>query len=146
MQRKKSYIATKSEIKPNWYYFDASEYTLGRLSTKIATILMGKHKPEYVHYLNSGDKVVVVNTKDIKVTGNKETDKIYYRHTGNIQGFREEPLNYLREHRPNKIMENAVKGMLPKNRLRDARMKNLILFQDDKHTHTAQEKYFIKDK
>ena len=146
MQRKKSVIVTKKDITSNWYYFDASDYTLGRLATKIATILMGKHKTDYVDYLNNGDKVVVINSKDIKVTGKKESDKIYFRHTGNIQGFREEPLNYLREFKPNTIIENAVKGMLPKNMLRDERMKNLFLYPNGDHKQTAQEKYFIKDK
>lgn len=146
MQRQKSYSLTKKDINQNWYIFDASKYTLGRLATKISMILMGKHKPQYSPYLNNGDKVVVINTKEIKVTGKKEQNKLYYRHTGNMRGFREEPLNYYREHKPNLIIEKAVSGMLPKNRLRKLRLNNLSLYPTAEHNHKAQEKYFIKDK
>ncbi|MBI2031409.1 MAG: 50S ribosomal protein L13 [Candidatus Levybacteria bacterium] len=128
--------ATKqSDIKRDWHLIDVKGQTLGRISTKIANLLMGKSKPYFVRNLDCGDYVVVINAKEIKVTGRKETDKKYYRHSGYPGGFRAESFKDLREKNPSEIVKHAVRGMLPQNRLRDRMLKRLFAFSDEKHTY-----------
>ena len=137
--------ATKaSEIKREWHLIDVDGKTLGRVSTQIANLLMGKSKPYFVRNLDCGDYVVVINTKKIKVTGNKELKKVYYRHSGYPGGFKSETLGEMRNRNSNGIIEHAVKGMLPQNRLRDDMLNRLKMFEGAEHTYA--EKFGKKEK
>jgi large subunit ribosomal protein L13 len=124
-----------SEIKREWHLIDLDGKTLGRISTEIAGLLMGKGKPYFVRTLDCGDYVVAINSKKSKVTGNKETKKVYNRHSGFPGGFKSETLGELRNRRPNDIISHAVKGMLPQNRLRDPMLNRLKLFEDGSHDY-----------
>lgn len=129
--------ATKfGEIKRTWNLIDAKDQILGRLSTKIALLLMGKNKPYFVRNLDCGNFVVIVNAKKIKVTGQKEEKKVYNRHSGYPGGFKTQPLSRLRREKPEEIVRHAVMGMLPNNKLRDKLITRLYIFEDDKHTYT----------
>lgn len=128
----------KAEIKKNWVHIDVDGKVLGRIASEIAMILMGKHKATYVPYLNSGDAVIVTNSKKIKVTGKKETDKKYYRHSGQVGNLKTDTIEKLRMYKPNQILFHAVKGMLPNNRLRDVRLANLRIFEGSEHSHQGQ--------
>ncbi len=123
------------DIKREWHLVDVQNEVLGRVATKIANLLMGKSKPYFVRNLDCGDYVVVINSKEIKVTGKKETDKNYYRHSGYPHGLRSETLMQLRERRPEEIIRHAVKGMLPQNRLRAAHLKRLLVFPGKDHKY-----------
>ena len=131
----KTYQLKQKEIKREWHLMDAKGQILGRLSTQIATKLIGKHKKNYVSYLDIGDYVVVINASSVSVTGNKEEQKTYYRHSGYPGGLKETKLKDLRVKSPTKIIEHAVSNMLPKNRLRDDRMRRLKVFAEDKHPY-----------
>ena len=132
-------IATKaSDIKREWHLIDVKDQTLGRVSSKIAQLLMGKSKPYFVRNLDCGDYVVVVNAKAVKTTGNKEEQKKYYRHSGYPGGFKEESLKELRERKPENIITHAVKGMLPDNRLRDRMLTRLFVFAGEEHKYKAK--------
>lgn len=140
-------ISTKqADIRHNWHLIDVSENTLGRISTEIAKKLMGKSKPNFVRNLDCGDYVVIVNAKEIKVTGRKEDQKVYNRHSGYPGGFRSETLKELRSRKPEEIIIHAVKGMLPQNRLRDKMLKRLFVFSGSEHTYADKfaEKEVIK--
>ena len=128
----------KSEINVKWHHIDANGKVLGRLSSEIVKLLMGKHKVTYVPYLNSGDKVVVTNVAKVKVTGKKETDKIYNRHTLNVKGYYQENVAHLRERKPAELIKRAITGMLPKNKLRKVRLSNLILIDGEVNPHSSQ--------
>lgn len=128
--------ATKaSEIKREWHLVDLEGQTLGRISTTIANLLMGKSKPYFVRNLDCGDFVVVINSKKVKVTGNKEQQKLYRRHSGFPGGFKEETLAELRSRDSNGIIEHSVKGMLPQNKLRDQMLIRLKVFEGPEHTY-----------
>jgi len=134
--------ATKeSEIKRFWHLFDAKGKILGRLSTEIACLLIGKDKPYFVSYLDCGDYVVVINASKVQVTGRKAEQKLYRRHSGYPGGFREIPYEKQMETDPRKIVRHAVAGMLPKNKLKTKRLLRLKIFVDEKHPH--QNKEFI---
>jgi large subunit ribosomal protein L13 len=124
-----------ADIKREWHLIDLDGKTLGRVSTQIAGLLMGKSKPYFVRNLDCGDFVVVINSKNVKVTGNKETKKIYYRHSGYPKGFKAEALSDLRARRPNDIITHAVKGMLPQNRLRDQMLNRLKVYSGSEHEY-----------
>ena len=121
-----------------WLLVDASDKTLGRLSTNIAKILMGKNKPEYTPHNDVGDYVVVINAEKIKVTGNKNDQKMYYRHTGYPGGIKSQNFNELIASYPDRIITSAVRGMLPKNRLGRQVFKKLFVYASDEHPHQAQ--------
>ena len=123
------------EIKRSWHAVDVKGKVLGRVATEIAHLLMGKAKPYFVRNLDCGDYVVVVNAKEIKVTGNKEEQKNYYRHSGYPGGFRQETLKELRERKPEEIITRAVKGMLPNNKLRDKMLRRLFVFAGEDHKY-----------
>lgn len=123
------------DIQRAWHVFDATDKTLGRLSTEIALLLMGKSKSSFVRNLDMGDYVVVTNAKLIKVTGKKEENKMYYRHSGYPGGFKAETLKELRARKPEEIITHAVKGMLPQNRLRDKMLKRLFVFAGAEHPY-----------
>lgn len=135
----KTYSQKPTEVERNWVLIDAAEApTLGRLSAKIATLLTGKAKPTYTPHTDGGDYVVVINADQVKVTGNKEEDKMYYRHSGFPGGLKEASLKELRAKNPTMIIEKAVYGMLPTNKLRDDRMKRLKIYAGAEHNHVAQ--------
>jgi len=137
--------ATKaSDIKREWHLVDVSGKTLGRVSTEIAGLLMGKSKPYFVKNLDCGDFVVVINSKEIKVTGTKEQNKLYRRHSGYPGGFKEETLGELRNRKPNDIIIHSVRGMLPQNRLRDDMLSRMKVFEGAEHTY--QDKFGKADK
>ena len=129
--------ATKiSDVKRTWHLIDLKDKTLGRVSSEIAQLLMGKSKPYFVRNLDCGDYVVVINAKAIKATGNKEVQKKYYRHSGYPGGFKVETLKEMRERKPENIITHAVKGMLPDNRLKARMLTRLNVFAGEEHTYT----------
>ena len=134
----------KESIKRTWYLVDAEGKILGRLATKIASILIGKHKVDYSPHLDMGDGIVVVNAGKIKVTGNKLEDKEYKRFSGYPGGLKLEKMERLLERRPNDILRTAVKGMLPKNKLGRQMIKRLKLQTGDTHSHMAQKPKELK--
>ena len=128
--------ATKAnDIKREWHLIDVKDQTLGRVSSKIAQLLMGKGKPYFVRNLDCGDYVVIVNAKNVKVTGRKEVQKRYNRHSGYPGGFKSETLKELRIRKPEEIITHAVKGMLPDNRLQDRMLARLFVFSGEEHTY-----------
>jgi large subunit ribosomal protein L13 len=135
----KTYAVKASEIERRWWLVDASDQTLGRLATRIATLLEGKHKAIYSPHLDTGDHVVVLNAAKIKVTGNKLTQKQYYRHSNYPGGLKQESLASLLERKPELVIERAVKGMLPQNRLGRAMFKKLKVYAGADHPHQAQQ-------
>lgn len=134
----KSYTQKTSEIKRNWHLVDAKGKVLGRLATDIATKLIGKNKKEYTPHIDGGDYVVVINAAEIEVTGSKETDKIYYRHSGYPGGLKQRSLEELRAQFPERIIEKAVRNMLPKNKLQGPRMTRLKVYAGSDHKHQSQ--------
>ena len=130
---------SQKDIIRDWHVVDVKGKTLGRVATQIAVMLMGKKKPYFVRNLDCGDHVVVINAKEVTVTGNKEKDKKYYRHSGYPGGFKSETLSELRARKPEEIIKEAVKGMLPQNKLRDRMLKRLHVFKEE--THTYQDKF-----
>lgn len=138
----KTYQPKEKEITRSWHLFDADDKVLGRMATQIATLLIGKHKPTYSPHMDSGDFVVVLNSTKVKVTGNKEEDKIYYSHSGYPGGLKERSLKELRAKNPNEIIELAVRRMLPDNRLRAKRMARLKVFSGEQNEY--REKFATK--
>lgn len=138
MSQKTTKFFTKNETERKWRVIDAEGKILGRLSTEIANALRGKDKATFTPNQDCGDFVVVVNADKIKVSGTKETDKIYYRHSGFPGGFRQETLASLRKRRPEEIIRRAVKGMLPHNRLADKLILKLKIYAGAEHPHEAQ--------
>ncbi|MEJ2620058.1 MAG: 50S ribosomal protein L13 [Candidatus Thiodiazotropha sp.] len=131
--------AKPAEVRRNWYLVDATDKTLGRLSTEIARRLRGKHKPEYTPHVDTGDYIVVVNAEKIRVTGNKMADKMYHHHTGYVGNMKSISLNKLLQKAPERVIETAVKGMMPKNPLGRAMFKKLRVFAGPEHSHQAQQ-------
>ncbi len=134
----KTTVKKPAEIVKEWYIVDAKDKTLGRMSTTIANRLRGKDKPYFSPHMDCGDFVVIINADKIKVTGNKMADKMYARHSGFPGGFREENLETLMEKKPTKAVELAIRGMLPKNKLRAIFMKKLKVYAGEEHPHEAQ--------
>ena len=135
----KTQSVNKESVLHDWYLVDADGKTLGRLSTQIANRLRGKHKPEFTPHVDTGDYIVVINADKIHVTGKKETDKFYYHHTGFPGGIKSVALGKMREKSPEKILENAVKGMMPRNRLGRAMLSKLKVYAGNAHPHSAQQ-------
>lgn len=127
------------DVRRSWYVVDAENQTLGRLATAIASRLRGKHKPEFTPHVDTGDYIIVVNADKVSVTGNKETGKIYYRHSGYPGGIKGTSLGRMRETHPERIIEKAVKGMLPRNPLGRAMFKKLKVYAGATHPHSAQQ-------
>ena len=134
----KTFSQKPADVSRRWILIDAKDATLGRVSTEIAKYLIGKYKPTYTPHVDGGDYVVVVNARELVVTGAKETDKMYYRHSGFPGGLKEAQLKDLREKSPESIIAESVKGMLPKNKLAADRMARLRVFPGAEHDHTAQ--------
>jgi large subunit ribosomal protein L13 len=135
----KTFSAKSQDIRAEWHLVDATDKTLGRLASELARRLRGKHKPEYTPHVDTGDYIVVVNAEKIKVTGKKMEDKIYHHHTGYIGNLKSIPLNKLMETYPERALEKAVKGMLPKNKLGRAMYKKLHVYAGSEHPHAAQQ-------
>lgn len=135
----KTYIVTPTDVERKWFVVDATGKTLGRLASRIAPILRGKHKPIFTPRMDVGDYVIVINAEKVAVTGQKRQDKMYYHHTQYPGGFRSMTLGELLEKHPTRVIEYAVRGMLPKNRLGRAVMKKLKVYAGDSHPHEAQQ-------
>lgn len=135
----KTYIAKAESVSPDWFIVDAAGKTLGRLSAEIASRLRGKHKPEFTPHVDTGDYIVVINAAQVRVTGRKATDKIYYSHTGFVGGIKSISFQKLIEKAPERTIETAVKGMLPKGPLGRAMFKKLKVYAGNEHPHAAQQ-------
>lgn len=135
----KTFTAKPETVKRDWYVVDAAGQTLGRLATEIATRLRGKHKPEYTPHVDTGDYIVVTNVEKIRVTGNKSEDKMYYRHTGFPGGIYETNFKKMQQRFPGRVLEKAVKGMLPKGPLGYAMLKKMKCYAGAAHPHAAQQ-------
>ena len=127
------------DVERDWYVVDAQDKTLGRLASEVARRLRGKHKASYTPHVDTGDYIVIVNAKKIRVTGKKSTDKIYYRHTGYPGGIKATPFDVMIEKHPERVIEKAVKGMLPRNPLGRAVFKKLKVYAGPDHPHSAQQ-------
>ncbi len=134
----KSYMANPSKIERKWYVVDATGYTLGRLASEIAKVLRGKKKPEYTPHIDTGDYVIVVNADKIKVTGKKLDQKVYYHHSDYVGGMKETTLKEMLAKKPERVIELAVKGMLPKGPLGREMYKKLFVYAGPEHKHAAQ--------
>lgn len=134
----KTYSPKHADIDRSWHVVDAAGLTLGRLSTAIATVLRGKHKPMFVPHLDTGDFVIVINAEKVVLTGRKEDQKVYYRHSGRPGGLKTEVAKKLRKRRPTQIIERAVRGMLPKNGLGRRQLTKLKVYAGPEHPHHAQ--------
>ena len=135
----KTFSAKPAEVRRDWYVVDATNKTLGRLSTEIAHRLRGKHKPAYTPHIDTGDYIVVVNAEKVRVTGNKLKDKMYHHHTGYVGNLKSVPLEKLLDEHPERVIEKAVKGMLPRGPLGRQMYSKLRVFAGPEHTHAAQQ-------
>ena len=135
----KTFSAKSNEVRHDWYVVDAKGRTLGRLASKVAHRLKGKHKPQYTPHVDTGDYIVVINAEKIRVTGNKSKDKMYHRYTGYVGNLKSETFEDLLERAPEKIFELAVKGMLPRNPLGRQMLKKLKVVRGEDHPHSAQQ-------
>ena len=143
---KNTYMQKKEDLVRNWYVIDAEGENLGRVATRVATVLRGKHKPTYTPHMDCGDFVIVINASKVNLTGNKLDDKIYYNHSGYTGGLRERTARVMRENYPVEMMERAVKGMLPKGRLGRQMYKKLFVYEGSEHPHMAQKPVEMKVK
>jgi large subunit ribosomal protein L13 len=134
----KTYHAKPGEVEREWLLVDATDMVLGRLASEVAQILKGKRKPQYTPHVDTGDFVIVINASKIKLTGNKMADKMKYRHSGFVGGLKEVPISVMLEKHPERVIELAVKGMLPKNTLGRAMGKKLKVYGGPDHRHEAQ--------
>lgn len=135
----KTFSAKPETAKRDWYIVDASGLTLGRLATEIASRLRGKHKPEYTPHVDTGDYIVVINAERVRVTGRKASGKMYYRHAGFPGGLKSMSFDQLIAHRPERVIELAVKGMMPRNPLGRAMRRKLKVYAGSAHPHAAQQ-------
>jgi large subunit ribosomal protein L13 len=142
----KTYSAKPSDVTRKWYIIDASEAPLGRIATQIADLLTGKTKPQYTPHIDTGDYVIVINSDKLKVTGGKETKKVYYRHTGFPGGIKDETLGKKLEKDSTEVIVKAVRGMIPANKLRPDRLVRLKVYAGSEHNHSAQKPEVVKVK
>ena len=143
---KNSYMQKKEEVVRNWYVIDATDVSLGRLATKCAHVLRGKHKPTFTPHIDCGDNIIVINASKVNLTGNKLNDKMYYDHSGYTGGLRERTAREMKENYPVEMVERAVKGMLPKGRLGRQMYKKLFVYAGSEHPHMAQKPVEMKVK
>ena len=143
---KDTFMQKKEEVVRNWYVIDAAGKNLGRIATEAATLLRGKHKPTFTPHVDCGDFVIVVNASKVNLTGNKLNDKIYYNHSGYTGGLRERTAKEMRENYPVEMIERAVKGMIPHNRLGRQVAKKLFVYEGAEHPHMAQKPVEMKVK
>ena len=135
----RTYSPKPGEAERCWYVVDAADMVVGRLSTAVARLLTGKNKPTYAPHMDMGDFVIVVNAEKVVLTGRKEEQKIYYRHSGKPGSLRQETAAHLRQRQPTRIVERAVRGMMPKSRLGRRQFKKLKVYAGDQHPHSAQQ-------
>jgi len=135
----KTYSAKPEQVRRDWFVVDAADKTLGRLATEIASRLRGKHKPEFTPHVDTGDYIVVVNAEKVKVTGNKATGKMYYRHSNHPGGLKSLSFEKMIQQKPEQVIELAVKGMLPRNPLGRAMRRKLKVYVGSSHPHEAQQ-------
>ncbi len=135
----RTYTPKASEIERQWLVVDADGQTLGRLATRVARLLTGKHKPSYATHIDTGDHVIVINAEKIRLTGNKLDTKRYYRHSGYPGGFREETLDHLLARRPEEVVRRAIKGMVPHTKLGTQQLRKLKVYAGKDHPHEAQQ-------
>ena len=135
----RTYFPKKGDIEPKWFIIDAEGKVLGRLSTTIAKIITGKNKPTYTPFLDTGDHVIVINAEKVRLTGKKETDKVYRHHSGYPGGLKESAARFVRAEKPEAMIEEAVWGMLPKNKLGRKMLKKLKVYRGANHPHQAQQ-------
>ena len=140
----KTYMAKPGEVAAKWYVVDAADQVLGRMASKIATILMGKHRPEYTTHVDTGEFVIVINAEKVRLTGKKWTDKTYGRYSGYPGGYREVTAEQLRRKHPDRIVIEAIRRMLPKSRLGTAMLKKLKVYAGPEHPHQAQQPEELK--
>lgn len=140
----RTFTIKEKDIKPCWHLVDASDKNLGRLATRIAFVLRGKHKPEFSPHMDMGDFVIVINAEKISVTGNKAKDKTYYHHSGYIGGIKSISYDKLMDKFPERILQHAVKGMLPKGPLGRKLLKKLKIYAKDEHPHLAQQPQLLE--
>lgn len=140
----KTYMEKNETAKHNWYVFDAENVSLGRLATKVAVILRGKHKVTFTPHIDGGDFVIIINASKVKLTGNKEDKKMYYNHSGYPGGLRERTAGVMREKYPIEMVERAIKGMLPKGTLGHDMYRKLFVYADENHNHQAQQPIEMK--
>lgn len=143
---KNSYMQKKETVERNWYVIDATDVSLGRLATRVADVLRGKHKPTFTPHIDCGDFVIVINASKVKLTGNKLNDKIYYNHSGYTGGLRERTAKEMVEKYPVEMIERAVKGMIPHTRLGRQVAKKLFVYEGAEHPHMAQKPVEMKVK
>ena len=136
---RQTFMANESNIDRKWYVIDAEGKTMGRLSSEVASILRGKHKPTFTPHVDCGDHVILINAEKIYLSGNKAEDKIYYRHSNHPGGIKSISAGELREKNPVRLMETSIKGMLPKGSLGDKMLKKLHVYAGAEHPHTAQQ-------
>lgn len=136
---RQTFMANEANIERKWYVIDAEGETLGRLSSEVASILRGKYKTTYTPHVDTGDYVIILNAGKIEMTGNKEQDKIYYRHTGHVGNMKSISAGELKAKNPMRLLETSIKGMLPKNSLGRKQLGKLFVYADDKHPHEAQQ-------
>ena len=141
---KNTYMQKKEDLVRSWYVIDAEGMTLGRLATKVAKVLSGKHKPTYTPHIDCGDNVIVINAAKVELTGNKLDDKIYYNHSGYTGGLRERTAREMKEKYPVEMIERAVKGMLPNGRLGRQMYTKLFVYAGATHPHAAQKPQELK--
>ena len=134
----KSYMPKKETVERKWYVIDATDVTLGRLASKVAHMLRGKHKATYTPHIDCGDYIIITNASKVNLTGNKLDKKIYYNHSGYTGGLRERTARVMKEKYPVEMVERAIKGMLPHNRLGRAMAKKLFVYEGETHPHMAQ--------
>ena len=142
----KSYMANAQTIERKWFVVDATDLVLGRVSTEVASLLKGKHKPTYTPHVDCGDYVIIVNAEKVALTGNKLDDKLYYRHSGYPGGLKSRTAKRMLELQPQKVLEKSIRGMLPKNRLGEDMYRKLYVYVGSEHPHQAQkpEVYVVK--
>ena len=134
-----TYSPKQDELQRDWLLIDAEDKVLGRLAAKVSHLLLGKHKPGFAYHMDGGDFVVIINAEKIKVTGNKYEDKKYYRHTGYPGGIKETRLKQMMESKPERVLEKAIKGMLPHTKLGRALFRKLKVYAGSNHPHSAQD-------
>ena len=139
-----TFMQKKAEVERKWYVIDANDIALGRVATKAAHILRGKHKVTYTPHVDCGDYVIIVNASKVKLTGNKLNDKLYYNHSGYTGGLRVRSAKIMRENYPEEMVERAIKGMLPKGRLGRQMYKKLFVYAGEDHKHQAQKPVEMK--
>lgn len=136
---RQTYMAKKNEVERKWVVVDAANVPLGRLSTAVAAILRGKHKPTYTPHIDTGDFVIVINAEQVELTGKKATDKMYHRHSGYPGGLKSVSAGDLRKNNPVRLIQTSVKGMLPSNRLGRQQLRKLHVYAGSDHKHAAQQ-------